>query len=76
MCSTAITRRAARWRSLCKDLGIIQDMARSQRFPVPVAAAALQMFLMTAASGMGRDDDASVARMYARVTGTHLPGEP
>jgi putative dehydrogenase len=59
-----------------KDLGIIQDMARSAKFPVPVAAAALQMFLMTAASGMGRDDDASVARMYARVTGTHLPGEP
>jgi putative dehydrogenase len=59
-----------------KDLGIIQDMARTARFPVPVAAAALQMFLMTAASGMGRDDDASVARLYARVTGTHLPGEP
>src|SRR5580658_5036539 len=59
-----------------KDLGIIQDMARSAKFPVPVAAAALQMFLMTAASGMGRDDDASVARIYARVTGTQLPGEP
>ena len=59
-----------------KDLGIIQDMARTARFPVPVASAALQMFLMTAASGMGRDDDASVARMYARVTGTNLPGEP
>jgi L-threonate 2-dehydrogenase len=59
-----------------KDLGIIQDMARTAKFPVPVAAAALQMFLMTAASGMGRDDDASVARMYAKVTGTHLPGEP
>src|ERR1700753_294651 len=58
-----------------KDLGIIQDMARTARFPVPVAAAALQMFLMTAASGMGRDDDASVARMYARMTGTRLPGE-
>ena len=52
-----------------KDLGIIQDMARTARFPVPVAAAALQMFLMTSAAGMGRDDDASVARMYARVTG-------
>ena len=25
---------------------------------------------------MGRDDDASVARMYAKVTGTALPGEP
>ncbi len=58
-----------------KDLGIIQDMARSAKFPVPVSAAALQMFLMTSASGMGRDDDASVARMYAQVTGTKLPGE-
>ena len=58
-----------------KDLGIIQDMARTARFPVPVAAAALQMFLMTAASGMGRDDDASVARMYAQVTGVKLPGD-
>lgn len=58
-----------------KDLGIVQDMARSARFPVPVASAALQMFLMTAASGMGGDDDASVARMYARIGGTHLPGQ-
>ncbi len=58
-----------------KDLGIIQDMARSSKFPVPVASAALQMFLMTAAAGMGRDDDASVARLYARITGTALPGE-
>jgi L-threonate 2-dehydrogenase len=58
-----------------KDLGIIQDMARTARFPVPVSAAALQMFLMTSAAGMGRDDDASVARMYAQVTGTRLPGD-
>jgi 3-hydroxyisobutyrate dehydrogenase len=58
-----------------KDLGIIQDMARSAKFPVPVAAAALQMFLMAAGSGMGRDDDASVARIYSRLSGTKLPGE-
>ena len=58
-----------------KDLGIIQDMARSQKFPVPVAAAALQMFLMASASGMGRDDDASVARIYAQVGGAKLPGK-
>ena len=58
-----------------KDLGIIQDMARTAKFPVPLAAAALQMFLMTSGSGMGRDDDASVARIYARLTGTSLPRE-
>lgn len=58
-----------------KDLGIIQDMARSAKFPVPLAAAALQMFLMTSGAGMGRDDDASVARLYARMTGVSLPGD-
>lgn len=57
-----------------KDLGIVQDMARNARFPVPLAAAALQMFLATAASGMGRDDDASVARLYASIGGAKLPG--
>ena len=56
-----------------KDLGIVQDMARSARFPVPLAAAALQMFLATAGAGMGGDDDASVARLYAQVSGTSLP---
>ena len=58
-----------------KDLGIVLDMARGSRFPVPMAAAALQMFLMAAGSGMGGDDDASVARVYARLSGTPLPGE-
>lgn len=57
-----------------KDLGIVQDMARAAKFPVPIAAAALQMFLMTSGSGMGREDDASVARVYGRLTGTLLPG--
>jgi L-threonate 2-dehydrogenase len=57
-----------------KDLGIIQDMARSARFPVPVAASALQMFLATAGMGMGQEDDASVARLYARLGRVTLPG--
>jgi 3-hydroxyisobutyrate dehydrogenase len=47
-------------------------MARAARFPVPLASAALQMFLMTAAAGMGRDDDSSVARLYAQVAGVEL----
>jgi 3-hydroxyisobutyrate dehydrogenase len=55
-----------------KDLGIVQDMARSAKFPVPIAAAALQMFLMTSAAGMGRDDDSSVARLYAQIAGIDL----
>jgi L-threonate 2-dehydrogenase len=59
-----------------KDLGIVSDMARANRFPVPMAGAALQMFLMTAAAGMGRDDDASVARLYAKIAGLDLPDRP
>jgi 3-hydroxyisobutyrate dehydrogenase len=58
-----------------KDLGIVQDMARAEKYPVPVAAAALQMFLMASGAGMGRDDDASVARLYAQVSGAKLPGK-
>lgn len=56
-----------------KDLGIVLDMSRASRFPVPLASAALQLFLMTSAAGMGRDDDASVARLYARIAGLDLP---
>jgi 3-hydroxyisobutyrate dehydrogenase len=56
-----------------KDLGIVMDMGRSTNFPVPMAAQALQLFTMTSASGMGGDDDASVARFYAATAGVRLP---
>lgn len=58
-----------------KDLGIIQDMARSERYPAPLAAAALQMYLAASGAGMGRDDDSSLARIYARLSGVTLPGD-
>jgi 3-hydroxyisobutyrate dehydrogenase len=58
-----------------KDLGIVSDMGRREKFPLQIAATALQMFLMTAAAGMERDDDASVARMIAEMTGLELPKE-
>lgn len=56
-----------------KDLGILQDMARAERYPAPLAAAALQMYLATSGAGMGRDDDSSVARTYAMLSGATLP---
>jgi 3-hydroxyisobutyrate dehydrogenase len=58
-----------------KDLGIVQDIARSERYPAPVAAAALQMYLAASGAGMGRDDDASLARVYAGLSGVTLPGD-
>ncbi|WP_426037546.1 L-threonate dehydrogenase [Cypionkella sp. TWP1-2-1b2] len=57
-----------------KDLGIVSDIGRGMKFPTPIASMALQMFVMTAAAGMGRDDDASVARMIAGLAGLDLPG--
>ncbi len=56
-----------------KDLGIVQDMARSERYPAPLAAASLQMYLAAAGAGMGRDDDSSLARVYAMLSGAELP---
>ena len=57
-----------------KDLGMVSDIGRGLKFPTPIASTALQMFLMTAAAGMGRDDDASIARMIAGLGGLTLPG--
>jgi L-threonate 2-dehydrogenase len=56
-----------------KDLGIVSDIGRAETFPLPIATSALQLFLMTAAAGMGRDDDASPARLIAEITGVVLP---
>jgi len=57
-----------------KDLGIVDDMARAARSPTPIAAAALHMYLAASGMGMGRDDDASVARVYAALANQSLPG--
>jgi putative dehydrogenase len=56
-----------------KDLGIIADISRTERLATPIASSALQMFLMTAAAGMAKDDDASVVRLYAKISGLDLP---
>lgn len=57
-----------------KDLGIVSDIGRAQKFPLPIASAALQLFIMTEGAGMGRDDDSSVAQLLAQVSGLILPG--
>jgi 3-hydroxyisobutyrate dehydrogenase-like beta-hydroxyacid dehydrogenase len=57
-----------------KDLGIVMDIARSAKFSAPLTAAALQQFLAASGSGLGREDDAAVAKVYARNAGLTLPG--
>ena len=56
-----------------KDLGIVMDIARGSKFSAPLTAAALQQFLAAAGSGLGGEDDAAVAKVYARNAGLTLP---
>lgn len=58
-----------------KDLGIVLDEARGLTFPLPLAAAAHQLFLAAAAHGQGAKDDAFVIRVWQALTGIALPGE-
>ena len=56
-----------------KDLGIVLDAARKLAFPLPLAAAAHQLYLATAAAGHGNEDDAAVVKFYAALAGLELP---
>jgi 3-hydroxyisobutyrate dehydrogenase-like beta-hydroxyacid dehydrogenase len=56
-----------------KDLGIVLDSARSMPFPLPIAAAAHQLFLAAGAAGHGPEDDAAVIKVFQALTGIALP---
>ncbi|MCS6780490.1 MAG: NAD(P)-binding domain-containing protein [Geminicoccaceae bacterium] len=57
-----------------KDLGIVLDAGRGLRFPLPIAAAAHQLFLAAAAAGLGREDDSAVVKVYERLAGIVVEG--
>jgi 3-hydroxyisobutyrate dehydrogenase len=56
-----------------KDLGIVLDTAKKLAFPLPLTAAAHQLYLAAAAQGHGLEDDASVVKVYAALAGLELP---
>ena len=56
-----------------KDLGIVLDIARGAGFEAPVTEAALAQFVEAAAMGLGGEDDAAVAKVYAARAGVALP---
>lgn len=56
---------------IVKDLGLVLDLARGSRFPLPLASTAHQMFLQASSSGFGREDDAAVIKIFP---GIKLPG--
>ena len=56
-----------------KDLGIVLDIAKSAKFSAPITAIVLQQFLAASGAGLGREDDAAVAKIYARNSNLTLP---
>ncbi|MEL6887377.1 MAG: L-threonate dehydrogenase [Pseudomonadota bacterium] len=58
-----------------KDLGIVLDIAKSTGFEAPIAAAALDRYLQAVEMGLGQEDDAAVAKVYARDADLSLPGD-
>jgi len=59
-----------------KDLGIVLDSARKLTFPLPLTAAAHQLFLGAAGAGLGYEDDSAVVKMYQAMSGIELPKKP
>lgn len=47
-----------------KDVGIVLDVARGLRFPVPLTASALQSFMGASGKGLAAKDDAAVMKFY------------
>lgn len=54
-----------------KDLGIVLDVARASKFPLPLSSTAHQMFMQASSAGHGREDDSAVIKIFPGVA---LPG--
>lgn len=50
-----------------KDLGIVLEAGKGHKFPLPLTAAAHQMFLMAAAAGHGLEDDSAVVKIFPGI---------
>lgn len=54
-----------------KDLGLVLDMARASKFPLPLSSTAHQMFMQAASAGFAKEDDSAVIKIFP---GIDLPG--
>jgi len=55
-----------------KDLGIVLEAGKAMRFPLPLSAAAHQIFMMGTAAGFGDEADAGVVRVYEHYAGINV----
>ncbi|MDI1239028.1 MAG: NAD(P)-dependent oxidoreductase [Polaromonas sp.] len=56
-----------------KDLGIVLDMARASKFPLPLSSTAHQMFMQASTAGFAKEDDSAVIKIFP---GIDLPKKP
>lgn len=59
-----------------KDLGIVLETARAAGFDAPIAETALHQYRRAVEMGLGTEDDAALAKVYAAQAGLTLPGTP
>ena len=50
-----------------KDLGLVLDMARASKFPLPLSSTAHQMFMQASTAGHGREDDSAVIKIFPGI---------
>ena len=56
-----------------KDMGIVTSVGRACHVPLPLAAAAEQLYLIAEAAGLGAQDDSSVVTILSPGLGKDLP---
>jgi 3-hydroxyisobutyrate dehydrogenase len=57
-----------------KDLGLVLETGAENRLPLPLAAAAHQLFMMASAAGYGHLDDAAVVKVYETLAKFRVVG--
>jgi len=50
-----------------KDLGLVLDVARATKFPLPLSSTAHQMFMQASTSGFAREDDSAVIKIFPGI---------
>jgi len=51
-----------------KDLGLVLDLARSSKFPLPLSATAHQMFMQASTAGFAKEDDSAVIKIFPGIS--------
>ena len=50
-----------------KDLGLVLDMARTSKFPLPLSSTAHQMFMQASSAGFAKEDDSAVIKIFPGI---------